>query len=114
MDSTYGALFIGVLVSAVLFGVITLQAFVYFQHYPADRWWTKLAVCWLCFLDAFHLSLSAHFAYYYIVVNYDNPSALLWLTWSYKLRSVVDWRSRKDSPEGIEDHPSGDSLLDIQ
>ncbi|KAM5541061.1 hypothetical protein V8D89_005372 [Ganoderma adspersum] len=90
MDSTYGALFIGVLVSAVLFGVTMLQAFMYFQQYPADRWWTKLAVCWLWFLDAFHLCLSAHFVYYYIVVNYDNPSALLWLTWSYKLRSVVD------------------------
>ncbi|KAI1791396.1 hypothetical protein LXA43DRAFT_1094544 [Ganoderma leucocontextum] len=90
MDSTYGALFIGVLVSAVLFGVTMLQAFMYFQQYPADRWWTKAAVCWLWFLDAFHLTLSAHFVYYYIVVNYDNPSALLAMTWSYKLRSVVD------------------------
>lgn len=45
--------------------------------------------CSCRFLDAFHLSLSAHFVYYYIVVNYDNPSALLWLTWSYKVRQVI-------------------------
>lgn len=38
------------------------------------------------FLDAVHLALSAHFVYYYLVVNYDNPSALLHMTWSFKVR----------------------------
>ncbi|KAI0743093.1 hypothetical protein C8Q80DRAFT_954232, partial [Daedaleopsis nitida] len=90
MDSTYGALFIGVLVSAVLFGVTMLQAFVYFSQYPSDHAWRKLAVCWLCFLDGLHLALSAHFVYHYLVVNYDNPSALSHMIWSFKLRTVVD------------------------
>ncbi|KAI0758794.1 hypothetical protein C8Q74DRAFT_264045 [Fomes fomentarius] len=89
-DGTYGALFIGVLVSAVLFGVTMLQTFVYFSQYPSDRAWRKLAVCWLWFLDAVHLALSAHFVYYYLVVNYDNPSALLHMTWSFKIRTVID------------------------
>ncbi|KAI0633136.1 hypothetical protein C8Q77DRAFT_1158548 [Trametes polyzona] len=90
LDPTYGALFIGVLVSAVLFGVTMLQTFVYFQHYSSDRPWRKLAVCWLWCLDAFHLVLSAHFVYHYLVVNYDNPGALTHIVWSFKLRVVVD------------------------
>lgn len=41
------------------------------------------------FLDGLHLALSAHFVYYYLVVNYDNPSALLHMIWSFK---VTLWR----------------------
>ena len=65
LNPTYGALFIGVLVSSVcvsflslhaptrhsfhprLFGVTMLQTLVYFQQYPSDRAWRKLAVSWL-------------------------------------------------------------------
>ena len=49
------------------------------------------STCLCRFLDAAHLCLSAHFVYYYIVVNYDNPSALLAMTWSYKVRFSA-WR----------------------
>ena len=38
------------------------------------------------FLDALHLALCAHFVYYYLVVNYDDPSALLHMVWSFKVR----------------------------
>ena len=67
LNSTYGALFIGLLASAVcvlgsgssvrvandsprLFGVTMLQTFVYFTQYPADRAWRKLAVCCLWYV----------------------------------------------------------------
>ncbi|OBZ74770.1 hypothetical protein A0H81_05693 [Grifola frondosa] len=69
LDSTIGAVFLGVLVSAVLFG---------------------LSVCWLWLLDAFHLALSVHLVYYYLVINYANPSALLDIVWSFKVQIVVD------------------------
>ncbi|KAL7278801.1 hypothetical protein ACG7TL_007812 [Trametes sanguinea] len=87
---TYGALFIGLLFSAVLFGVTMLQTFVYFQQYPSDRAWRKLAVSWLWFLDALHLALSAHFVYHYLVSNYANPAALSHIVWSFKFRVVID------------------------
>ncbi|KAI0820152.1 hypothetical protein BC628DRAFT_1498042, partial [Trametes gibbosa] len=75
--------------SPPLFGVTMLQVFVYFQQYPADRAWRKLAVCWLWTLDALHLALSAHFVYHYLVTNYDKPDALSEIVWSFKLRVVV-------------------------
>ncbi|KAH9886658.1 hypothetical protein C8Q73DRAFT_273585 [Cubamyces lactineus] len=90
LNPTYGALFIGVLVSSVLFGVTMLQTLVYFQQYPSDRAWRKLAVSWLWFLDALHLALSAHFVYHYLVSNNANPDALSQIVWSFKLRIVVD------------------------
>ncbi|KAI0350521.1 hypothetical protein OH77DRAFT_1514309 [Trametes cingulata] len=90
LNPTYGALFVGVLLSAVLFGVTMLQTFVYFQQYASDRAWRKLAVCWLWFLDALHLALCAHLVYYYLVTNYDRPDTLSDIVWSFKLRTVVD------------------------
>lgn len=83
-----------------------LQMFVYFQQYPTDRPWRKLAVGWLwcvslqspslhpltscpCFcrlLDAIHLALSAHFVYFYLVTNFDKPDALSHIVWSFKVR----------------------------
>ncbi|KAI9058626.1 hypothetical protein FKP32DRAFT_1688480 [Trametes sanguinea] len=90
LGPTYGALFIGVLFSAVLFGVTMLQTFIYFQQYPSDRAWRKLAVSWLWFLDALHLALSAHFVYHYLVSNYANPAALSKIVWSFKFRIVID------------------------
>ncbi|CDO75704.1 hypothetical protein BN946_scf184493.g2 [Trametes cinnabarina] len=93
LGPTYGALLLGVLFSAVnasLFGVTILQTFFYFQQFPSDRAWRKLAVSWLCFLDALHLALSAHFVYHYLVSNYSNPAALLNIVWSFKVRVVID------------------------
>ncbi|KAI0323926.1 hypothetical protein GY45DRAFT_498879 [Cubamyces sp. BRFM 1775] len=90
LNPTYGALFIGVLISSVLFGVTMLQTLVYFQQYPSDRAWRKLAVSWLWFLDALHLALSAHFVYHYLVSNNANSDALSQIVWSFKLRIVVD------------------------
>ncbi|KAI0673261.1 hypothetical protein C8Q78DRAFT_1077534 [Trametes maxima] len=90
LNPTYGALFVGFLLSAVLFGVTMLQTFVYFQQYASDRAWRKMSVCWLWFLDALHLALSAHFVYHYLVTDYARPDALSQIVWSYKLRIVVD------------------------
>ncbi|KAI0369582.1 hypothetical protein BV20DRAFT_1122026 [Pilatotrama ljubarskyi] len=90
LNPTYGALLLGVLFSAVLFGVTVIQTFVYFQQYASDRAWRKLAVCWLWSLDALHLALSAHLVYFYLVTNYDKPDTLSEIVWSFKVRMVVD------------------------
>ena len=36
-DSTLGAAFIGFFFSCVVFGMLTMQVFVYFQRFPRDR-----------------------------------------------------------------------------
>ena len=37
VDSTLGAASVGFFVSAVVFGVLTIQAFTYFRRYPSDK-----------------------------------------------------------------------------
>ncbi|KAG1762606.1 hypothetical protein EDD22DRAFT_891152 [Suillus occidentalis] len=88
---TFGALFIGVTFAAVLFGLSSVQVFVYFQtHKGSGTTFYKLAVIFLWILDALHLSLIVHCVYYYLVINYTNVGALTEIVWSFKLQIIID------------------------
>ncbi|KAG0695668.1 hypothetical protein DFH29DRAFT_1005251 [Suillus ampliporus] len=91
LGSTFGALFIGVTIAAVLFGVTNVQAFIYFQtHRDTGRTCYKLAVICLWILDALHLALIVHCVYHYLVIDYANIGALMEIVWSFKLQGVID------------------------
>ncbi|KZT03225.1 uncharacterized protein LAESUDRAFT_660289 [Laetiporus sulphureus 93-53] len=95
LDATYGAVLIGAFVSAVLFGVTNLQAFIYFQRYSSDGVWSKLTVCWLWLLDAVHLAFVVHMVYWYLVTNYFNPLELTVIVWTFKV-SVLFFLCERD------------------
>ncbi|KAF8194240.1 hypothetical protein BJ912DRAFT_959910, partial [Pholiota molesta] len=82
LDSTYGAAFIGLVASAVLYGVTLLQTFLYYKQYPNDSLITKSIVFLLWILDTVHLILCTIAIYTYLVRNFHNPSALGRSTWS--------------------------------
>ncbi|KAJ8597678.1 hypothetical protein M405DRAFT_803429 [Rhizopogon salebrosus TDB-379] len=91
LENTFGALFIGVTLAAVLFGITNVQAFIYFQtHSGTGITVYKLVVVSLWILDALHLALITHCVYYYLVTNYANISALTEIVWSLKLHVVID------------------------
>ncbi|KAG1861777.1 hypothetical protein DFJ58DRAFT_246719 [Suillus subalutaceus] len=91
VENTFGALFIGVTIAAVLFGLSCVQSFVYFQtHRDTGTTFYKLAVICLWILDALHLALIIHCVYYYLVSNYANVNALAEIVWSFKLQIVVE------------------------
>ncbi|KIM71149.1 hypothetical protein PILCRDRAFT_759636 [Piloderma croceum F 1598] len=90
LADTHGALFIGLIIAAILFGITNLQVFVYLQSCKGDRIWNKLAVGWLWLLDAFQLALISHAVYFYLVINYANPVELTHVVWSFRLQLVID------------------------
>ncbi|KAG1797133.1 uncharacterized protein HD556DRAFT_275332 [Suillus plorans] len=86
LGNTFGALFIGVILASVLFGLTNVQAFIYLQaHRSAGITFFKLVVAWLWILDALHLALTIHGVYYYLVTNYANFGVLTEIVWSLKL-----------------------------
>ncbi|KAG2358339.1 hypothetical protein BDR07DRAFT_1337858 [Suillus spraguei] len=92
LGSTFGALFIGVIIAAVLFGLSNVQAFIYFQtHKDTGMTFYKLAVIWLWILDALHMALIVHCIYYYLVIAYANFEALTEIVWSSKLSVVIEF-----------------------
>ncbi|KAG2758280.1 hypothetical protein P692DRAFT_201780179 [Suillus brevipes Sb2] len=91
LGSTYGALFIGCMFASLLFGLTSIQAYVYFRTHTGR--WTKFyrfIVLLLWTLDAVHLALTIHCVYYYLVTNFANFEALVTIVWSFKLQIVVN------------------------
>ncbi|KAG1893809.1 uncharacterized protein F5891DRAFT_763632 [Suillus fuscotomentosus] len=90
LGNTFGALFIGVILAAVLFGLTNVQAFIYLQaHRNAGITFFKLVITWLWIFDALHLALTIHCVYYYLVTNYANFGVLTEIVWSLKLQLVI-------------------------
>ncbi|KAF9565669.1 hypothetical protein CPC08DRAFT_152541 [Agrocybe pediades] len=87
LDNTYGAAFLGLIGSAVLYGVTVLQTYLYYRQYPNDSRWTKFLVFFLWLLDTAHLILCTIAIYTYLVTNFANPSALGRSIWSMNLQT---------------------------
>lgn len=87
LDATYGAAFVGLIASAVLYGVTLLQTFLYYKNYPNDSWFTKSIVFTLWVLDSCHLCLCTTALYGYLVTNFNNPPALNRSTWAMNLQT---------------------------
>ncbi|KAF8152756.1 hypothetical protein K438DRAFT_1623089 [Mycena galopus ATCC 62051] len=81
LDNTLGAVFLGVVVSCILFGVSALQVFYYYHYYPGDTLLHKVSVGLLCVLDATHLSLSIASAYHYGVAGFGQRAGLDVIVW---------------------------------
>ncbi|KDR71983.1 hypothetical protein GALMADRAFT_143336 [Galerina marginata CBS 339.88] len=82
LNDTFGALLIGVVISAGLFGVTCSQVFYYSQNYTSDGIVIKGVVATLLILEGLHSAFNIHAVYYYTILNYLNPLGLLQATWS--------------------------------
>ncbi|KAJ7080735.1 hypothetical protein B0H15DRAFT_953339 [Mycena belliarum] len=90
VDGTLGALLIGVLVSYVLFGVTTIQLYLYRTRFPKDSLRMKLlvAVVWFCELG--HIICIGHMAYTMVITNYAHPERLANIPKSLGLSSLFN------------------------
>ncbi|KAJ7072832.1 hypothetical protein C8F01DRAFT_1300367 [Mycena amicta] len=76
-SNTIGALQIGVILSSVLFGMTTLQVYVYFERFPKDRLSIKPLVVFVWLVETAHAACFSHVLYSYSIINYGNPASLL-------------------------------------
>uniref|UniRef100_A0A0W0FHB2 Uncharacterized protein n=1 Tax=Moniliophthora roreri TaxID=221103 RepID=A0A0W0FHB2_MONRR len=84
LDNTMGALFIGVLLAAALWGVTSVQTWQYYVSYSAsDPLRLKIMVAaTYSGLDTAHQIMLSHLLYTYLVSNFANPLILGELVWS--------------------------------
>ncbi|KAH0588393.1 hypothetical protein H2248_004247 [Termitomyces sp. 'cryptogamus'] len=85
-----GALLIGFLLAAVLYGVSTLQTYLYWFNYPKDRAETKVLVAAVWMLDTTHTVLMSICLYYYLVTNYGNQPTLTSGHWSLFTSLIIN------------------------
>ncbi|KAJ7754653.1 hypothetical protein DFH07DRAFT_959677 [Mycena maculata] len=77
MDVTYGAILIGVLFATFLQGVLSVQAYIYFENFSDDLRRIKLMVATVWLLDATHLVLICQSCYHYLISSWGDDDALL-------------------------------------
>ncbi|KAI9574511.1 hypothetical protein HD554DRAFT_2165994 [Boletus coccyginus] len=82
LDDTFGALFVGVIVAATLYGVTCVQTWFYYTHYPSDPWYIKLLVFSILVSDTGHQALITHTIYTYLVTDFGVYEALGKIVWS--------------------------------
>ncbi|KAJ7292055.1 hypothetical protein C8J57DRAFT_1274522 [Mycena rebaudengoi] len=90
LDNTLGAVFLGVVVSCILFGVSSLQVYWYFHYYPNDGRLHKTSVAILWLLDAAHLSLTVFSTYHYGIMGFGHSERLEVVLWSIKLHTAIN------------------------
>ncbi|KAF7358028.1 Glycoside hydrolase [Mycena venus] len=76
LNATVGALEIGVLCSMFLFGVLTVQVYIYFTQFPRDPNGFKSMVAMVWLLDLGHTIAICHCIYTITVTNYGQPVVL--------------------------------------
>ncbi|KIK21414.1 hypothetical protein PISMIDRAFT_681379 [Pisolithus microcarpus 441] len=86
----FGSILFEGLVSAMLYGITTLQTYMYFMHYAEDASTTKFLVIAIWILDSLHISLICHALYYYLITNYDVPTGLEYIVWSFPASLVMN------------------------
>ncbi|KAH8993023.1 hypothetical protein EDB92DRAFT_2114013 [Lactarius akahatsu] len=83
VDNTLGALFIGNVLSSILYGVTWLQVYSYYNsHCSRDRWPLKSFVAFLMLVDTANLVFNTYTTYHVGVTNFGDYRSNRFKSWS--------------------------------
>ncbi|ESK91524.1 hypothetical protein Moror_2603 [Moniliophthora roreri MCA 2997] len=88
LDDTMGVMYIGVMISAVFYGISLVQTAYYYNRYPNDPWYLKYLVAATLVLDTIHLACITHTIYHYTITAYYVKEELTVMVWSVLAEAV--------------------------
>jgi len=89
LGSIQGALYLGGMGSAMLFGITNLQMYFYFKNYKDDALFLKFVVVVLWFLDTLHMVFAIIDVWQSLVDSFGNYAALDFVPWSYRVQITL-------------------------
>ncbi|KAN0124660.1 hypothetical protein V8E53_014874 [Lactarius tabidus] len=88
--TTFGATFVGLLVSTTLFGLTLAQTWMYFWNYHnRDPKALRIFIAFISALDVLHTISSAYMNYWYLVLNFGNVENLDVSMWAFHLQIAI-------------------------
>ncbi|CAA7263612.1 unnamed protein product [Cyclocybe aegerita] len=90
LDNTYGAIFIGMVIAAGLWGITTAQTYWYYTTYQKDPIGWKLLVATVWTLDTVHQALISYLIYQYMITHYFDPLALDQVIPTFSIQAVFE------------------------
>ncbi|CAE6469869.1 unnamed protein product [Rhizoctonia solani] len=89
-DSTLGATYIGVTITACLYGISTLHGYTYWNQQTQDHTITRISMAVLWLADTAKLVCAAHIGYRLLITGYeDDPAAMFYSTWSINMELLL-------------------------
>ncbi|KIJ32370.1 hypothetical protein M422DRAFT_783500 [Sphaerobolus stellatus SS14] len=76
LNLVYGAIYIGIMIATFFQGVLTLQAYVYYESFPKDPFKIKLLVALAWIVDFIHLVFIGKIGYTDFVTNWGDVASL--------------------------------------
>ncbi|KAI0038595.1 hypothetical protein FA95DRAFT_1613256 [Auriscalpium vulgare] len=90
VDNNLGAAFIGVVLSAVIYGITWMQIYMYYTEYGVrDSRFMRSFVAVLMILDTLHLAFIIHGTYHAAVTNFGDYSSDLIGPWSFSSNTLI-------------------------
>ncbi|KIJ41271.1 hypothetical protein M422DRAFT_780412 [Sphaerobolus stellatus SS14] len=86
----YGPALVGLVLTAFLSGLVTLQTFFYYRHYLKDPMSLKFYVFFVWLLEIVHLIVVFLFVYYYTVLHWGDRRVIEHLTWSWSTQFLLN------------------------
>ncbi|KZS99980.1 uncharacterized protein LAESUDRAFT_753411 [Laetiporus sulphureus 93-53] len=77
LGDSLGAVFVGNIIAAVIYGITNVQAYIYYKQSTHDPIYLKCLVFFLWSIDGLHLIVITHLVYTYAVRDFGNIFALL-------------------------------------
>ncbi|SJL15351.1 uncharacterized protein ARMOST_18844 [Armillaria ostoyae] len=72
VGDTFGACYIGSIIAAMSMSFLTLKMVIYYKRYHNDWWVYRYSVTLLWALDTFHVALSTHALYFYLITMFGD------------------------------------------
>lgn len=76
VQTLFGPLLIGVCVNCILYGILLLQAVIYYMSYKKDPKWIRYFVLYLCCVETINIGCNIATIYEPLVLRYGTPEAL--------------------------------------
>ncbi|KAI9442436.1 hypothetical protein H4582DRAFT_2096394 [Lactarius indigo] len=87
--NSFGAAFVGLLVSTTLFGLTIVQTWTYFCYQKKDPKALKFFIAFVTAMDTLHTFLCAYAVYWYLILNFGNVENLGYSMWAMNLQVVI-------------------------
>ncbi|KAH9051957.1 hypothetical protein EDB87DRAFT_1660762 [Lactarius vividus] len=83
VDNTLGALFIGTVLSSIVYGVTWLQVYSYYSsHCSQDRWPLRSFVAFMMLVDTVNLVFCIYTTYRFCITNFGDYRSIVSNPWS--------------------------------
>jgi hypothetical protein len=90
IDTTFGALFVGLQFSTLLYGISILQAWIFFQSPNKEPMVLRILVGTIMVIGLFLTIIMTHGIYFFLVSTIGNPALLSQIPWSLKAEAFVN------------------------